>query len=415
MTTFPNKVIVTSCMGGSQGDLGVVRALGRAGVSVILLSEYASSIAQYSRYAVRMIHEPGFTQSPDSALACLMRIAETESHKPIIFPTADPDLTVLSNLRDKLEPHFHLFLSTRELIDTCLDKGKFFDFAKHLNFPIPHTYAPNDLEELIELSHSISYPTILKPLIPQTWSQPEIQRIVDEKKALVIDTPEALIDQYRAIAPLNKDMAIQDYIPGRDDRLYSLHIYMDRQGQPVAYFTGQKIRTYPTYAGIGCFVRSVYVPDIVSSGVDILRKLHYTGMALLQFKQDSRTGEFKLLEINPRASSWNLLAERCGVNLPYLACLETLGMDLPPRPRQNEGVNYVFFSHDIRAFLDYRKHGDWSTWAWLRSLLGRNVFQYWCLDDPKPFFVSVGRALMSAGKRVTRRVTRHLRPVHPAG
>lgn len=414
MEAFPNKVIVTSCLGGSQGDLGVVRALGRCGVSVILLSEYSSSIAQYSRYTERLVCEPSFTQNPAAALACLLEIAKSETHKPIIFPTADSDLTVLSNLREQLEPHFHLFLSTKALIETCLDKGKFFDFAQNLDFPIPHTYAPRSLDELVELSQRISYPTILKPLIPQTWSNPEIQRIVDEKKALVIENADDLIGWYKAISPLNKDMAVQDYIPGRDDRLYSLHIYTDRNGEPLAYFTGQKIRTYPTYAGIGCFVRSVYVPEIVSSGIEILRKLHYTGMALLQFKQDSRTGEFKLLEINPRASSWNLLAERCGVNLPYLACLETLGLDRPTPPIQKEGVHYVYFSHDIRAFRDYRKHGDWNTWTWLGSLLGKNVYQYWSLDDPTPFLVSIGRAGSKVWKRLTGRVVRK-QPVQSTG
>ncbi len=399
---FKNKVVVTSCLGGSQGDIGVVRSLGRAGIKVILLTEYATSLSRFSRYVERTVVEPEMTRSRAALKKALLDIAAAEEHKPVLFPTADPDLTLLSELKNELSPHFHEFLSHPQLIEVCLDKGKFFEFSRDLGFPIPNTHCPRNIEEVKEIAGQQSFPAILKPLVPQTWSQPKIQRLVDEKKALVINSAAELCETYEKIATLNSDMAIQDYIPGRDDRLYSLHIYVSRAGEVLGYFTGQKIRTFPTYAGIGCFVRSVYVPEIVDSGIDILRKLNYTGMALLQFKQDSRDGQYKLLEINPRASSWNILAERCGVNLAEIAYRDTLGESVVSRPTQMEGINYLYFGHDFRAFLDYRKHGDWSWFSWLRSLLGPKVFQLWCSDDPGPFWrsqrVFFGRVLKKVRK-----------------
>ena len=180
-------------------------------------------------------------------------------------------------------------------------------------------------------------------------------------------------------------MVVQEYVPGRDDALFSMHAYMDQDSRPLGVFTGQKVRTWPTHAGIGCFVRSVYVPELVEIGVDLLRRVRYTGLALLQFKRDARDGRYRLLEINARASSWNLLASACGVNLPYLAYRDAVGLPAKEPRRQKEGLRYVSFENDVRAFLDYRRHGEWTWLSWARSLVGRNVYQLLAWDDLKPF------------------------------
>jgi predicted ATP-grasp superfamily ATP-dependent carboligase len=197
---------------------------------------------------------------------------------------------------------------------------------------------------------------------------------------------------------------VQDYVPGRDDRLYSLHVYMDRQSRPLAWFTGRKLRTYPTYAGIGCFVESVVVSEIIEPGLAMLRRVGYTGFALLQFKRDERDGSFKLLEINPRSSSWNLLAAACGVNLPHVAYLDAIGEPPASPPAQREGVKYLFFDNDLRAFLDYRRHGDITAWQWLASLRGPKVYQLFAADDLGPFL----RDVEAKGQRVWRKLGRWL-------
>ena len=132
---------------------------------------------------------------------------------------------------------------------------------------------------------------------------------------------------------------------------------------------------------------------IVESGTRLLRDMGYTGVALLQFKRDERDGVFKLLEINPRASSWNLLPYACGVNIPYAAYSDVVGLPADPMTRQREGVRYIYFGHDRKAFMDYRRHGDCSWSDWLRSLVGRNVYQYFASDDPGPWMTLLKQKL----------------------
>lgn len=394
------KAVVLSCRGGSQGDLSVVRTLGREGVPVTVLSEYKESLALASRYCSEPIYLEGFTCDYKRTLNFLIDYANKQDKKPILFPTADPDLIFLSSQRDELEKYYHLYISRREIIENFMDKQKFYHFANKYNYPTPNTFIPNNLNDIVAISEKMQYPAIVKPALPLSWTDKRIQEIVDSKKAVTVGSRAELIDIYKKLSPYTNDALVQEYIHGGDDDLYSLHIYMNKESEPLGYFTGRKIRTYPTYAGIGCFVKSIYVEDIIKKGVEMLQKVNYSGLALLQFKRDSRSGEFKLIEINPRASSWNLLAYECGINLPFLAYADTVGIDMIRPGKQREGISYLFLKNDIKAYLDYRKHGEWTLLSWLNSLRGKKVYQIYASDDLNPFFVDLSRDM----KRVFRKL-----------
>ena len=48
------------------------------------------------------------------------------------------------------------------------------------------------------------------------------------------------------------------------------------------------------------------------------RELGFDGLVEVEFKRDPRDGELKLLDINPRVWGWHTLAQRAGVDFPYL-------------------------------------------------------------------------------------------------
>jgi predicted ATP-grasp superfamily ATP-dependent carboligase len=402
--TLAPDAVVLSCLGGSQGDLGVVRTLGRRGVRVVLVSEGDGGASALSRYVREHHRIPSFSDG-----AAVMKVLESIAHgrvgpdRPVLFPTADPDLDFVTRHRDELSRHFALVNPPPSIVEPCLDKSRFLSFATAHGFPVPETWCPDSAEEVQQIGRLGRFPLILKPSFPPSWGREPLASQLQHKKALTLNTPDELEHWYRRIAAIDPKLVIQDYVPGRDDRLYSLHVYMDRSSQPLAWFTGRKLRTYPTYAGIGCFVESVLVPEIIETGLSMLRRVGYTGLALLQFKRDDRDGSFKLLEINPRSSSWNLLAAACGVNLPYVAYADAIGLPAAPVPVQREGVKYIFLENDFLAFLDYRRHGDLSTWQWVTSLLGPKVCQLFAADDLRPFLHNLAA---KAGRlwRKTRRV-----------
>ena len=128
----------------------------------------------------------------------------------------------------------------------------------------------------------------------------------------------------------------------------------------------------------------------------------------MNFKRDCRTGEFLLLEINPRVSQWGILTTRCGVNLPWLAWRDAQGLPAPdPAPPVRAGRWYVNGLKDLRAVRQYRAEGltRWSDY--LRSLLRWPlVCQTLSLDDPRPALVLTSRWIarkMKASRQSPRR------------
>ena len=409
--------VVLSCLGGSQGDLGVVRALGREGVRVVLVDE-GPGAAAWSRYVAERYRVPGFGHD-GAVLEVLERVAAPHCgtsaenaapfhhpHKPVLIPTADPDLDFVTRHRDRLERHFALVSPRAELVRACLDKARFAAWAADHHLPVPRTWRPQGLQAVQAIDQEATFPLILKPVYPPSWTREPVCTMVGGLKALTVGDACALEQAYRRIAAVDPALVVQDFIPGRDDRLYSLHAYLDAQSRPLAWFAGRKLRTYPVDAGIGCLVESVHEPALVDEGLAALQRVGWTGFALMQFKHDPRDGRFKLLEINPRTSSWNLLAAACGVNLPWIACRDAMGLPPLAPPRQRNGLRYLYLENDWRAFLDYRRRGELSTWGWLASMRRVRVCQLLALDDPGPFLhdlsVKTGRAWRALARAVGR-------------
>lgn len=396
--TLPPALVFES-EGGAEGTLSVVRTLGRRGVPVTLVTDDAASISARSRYCTRAVLRPGYSRPTPDNVAFLVDLARETGGRPVLFPTADPDLLLLSCARDALAPHARHFLAARETLHALADKRRFMSLARAKGLPVPATWAPEDRDAAIAASRAARYPVVLKPANPTSWMIAPVVCRVGDRKALIVHDAAELVATYDAIAPHSTDVLLQEYIPGPDESHYSLHAYFDRGSSPVACFTGRKIRVYPPHAGSGCFVESVHVEPMVRDGLEALRRLRYTGIAVINFKQDERTGDFLIHEINPRVSQWNLLATRSGVDVPFTAYADTAGVPYERPGRQRDGVRYVYLRRDLRAFAAYRRHGEWTWRRYLGSFRLPLVFQVLAADD-------MGVSIASLAQRARGRLRR---------
>ncbi len=397
-----NTTVVLSCMGGEQGEIGVVRTLGRQGVPITVLSESEDTIVPRSRYCNKTIYMDNLSADYAKTLNILIDYAKKEDRKPVLFPTADPDLKLISDLREELEKYYYLIVTRKDLVDGFMDKRKFFDIADRHRFPIPGTFLPNSLEDVVTLSKKLRYPAIVKPSVPSAWTKRAVQEIVQHKKAVIVRSRDHLLDICTKLAAYSMDMIIQEYIGGSDDNHYDLHVYMNKKSEPIAFFTGRKTRIYPAYAGTGCFVESLYINDLVEQGLQMLKEVSFTGLANINYKRDPTTNDFKLLEINPRVSSWNILDARCGVNLPFIAYADAVGISFERPIKQRENVKYVYLESDFKAFLEYRRNGHWTLRTWLCSLRGKKVYQMFAIDDLMPFLVDMRKKMYALVKKLLR-------------
>jgi D-aspartate ligase len=398
-------VLVTACSGADDGPLSVIRALGRAGVTVDVLAEDHRSLTIHSRYTRRHFVLPGFTREAEEALALMRHYAKGEEQTPVLFPTADTDLLLLSDNRHELADCFKLILPPQHLVTNLVDKALFSKLAVELELPVPRTIAAHEITDIGVSCKEIDYPVLLKPSHPDLWRSPEASGLLFNKKALRIDTSEQLLRVYSKLHELDPKFIIQELVPGTDEEHFDIHVYMDKQSRPISYFTGQKLRIEPPYAGSGCFVQSRKIPEIADISLNFLKAMNYTGLANINFKRHCQTGEFFLLEINPRVSQWNILATECGINLALIAYQEATDQTMEGEGVEQEtaGRYYLSFHRDWRAFLEYHRNHDWSWLGYLSSLFQRRmVYQIFALDDLIPMLKKIEYSF-SAGLQYVQR------------
>ena len=204
---------------------------------------------------------------------------------------------------------------------------------------------------------------------------------------------------------------IQPYISGGDDHIYSFHAYLNQHSEPLAYFAGRKIRNYPRDCGLSTFLELVKEPEVISLGLQILRKLIFVGPVKLDFKKDAGSGRFYLLEINARFTLWNHLGVACGINIPLAAYADLTGQPTSLQTEYRTGVRWLSFGNDFRSFLrDYHREGDLSWAQYLMSLSGPKVYPIFDWRDPLPMAVTIWRHLgiraFKLGARLVSAVTK---------
>ena len=152
-------------------------------------------------------------------------------------------------------------------------------------------------------------------------------------------------------------------------------------------FCGRKLRQTRENQGSARVGEAVWVDAVVEDGLRLLRALEYTGVSQVEFKRDSRTGEFKLMEVNPRLWQWHGLASVCGVDLPMIAYLDLIGRPPAPVKMSREGRRWAI-----------------TVIAGTRNGLQRPPYTdaVWAADDPAP-------ALTQAGRMVTKAARQHPR------
>lgn len=370
--------------GGSRADLGLVRSLGRAGIPVHLLTWQRTSVTGESRY-VRQTHAfLQFDADDEERVARLRAIARSLPARPVVLASGDRALRFLSRHRHAFEDVIDHDLAPMHVIDACLEKARFAKLATQLGLPVPRSWAPASIASAQVLADELTYPLFVKPL-REEMSASAPPGPGAPGKGWQVTSATDLKDRCRWLEFYGvRRVLIQEYIPGPDSGLVSVHVYVEPSGRVAGTFSGEKLRVWPPDAGVGTHVVSRRNEALITLATRMLVQLRYTGFAILQFKRDARDGTMKLLEINCRYGTWTELPSQAGCNFPVVAYAAITGQHLPPLA-QREDVVWLDLARDVAAFAACRRAqaGSWSTY--LRSLTGARCWAFFATDDPMPF------------------------------
>jgi D-aspartate ligase len=84
-------------------------------------------------------------------------------------------------------------------------------------------------------------------------------------------------------------------------------------------------------------------------------------------KRDSRDGQLKLIEANPRYSVTSDAAPPAGVDIGWLHYLDLIGIDVQPVQQNSFQYRHIVLRRDFKTFRSYRKAGLLSWGEFFRS------------------------------------------------
>lgn len=390
----PAIVIGLDCMTGLQ----TARVLARRGVPVIAIASDRHHFCCRTNVCERIIYNA--TSGPE-LLSCLADLQQQLGQKAVLVPCTDMSVLTISRARKQLEQGFLMRLADAETIELLMDKVQFYRYAQQHNLPIPTTYLLENRADAEHAAQSLSYPCILKPPIktPLWESHTKV-------KAFQIASAEELLETYDMCAPWADLLMAQQWVNGGDDELYSSNSYFNTDSEALVMFVSRKVRQWPIKTGTSTMGIDYRNDTVVAETLRLFQGVGFAGLAYLELKRDSVTGQHYIIEPNiNRPTGRSAMAEAAGVELLYTMYCDVVGLPLPSQRQQRyTGLKWVDIRRDTQAAAALWRRGELSGADWYRSLSGNLTHAIADRRDPMPFVGDVWRALRLAFGAATRKI-----------
>ncbi len=329
--------------------LAIARSLGKRGVPVYGVDNHKFEIGHKSKY-VKSSELSYISYKDKSLVNRLIDFAKKYSEKkPVLYFAGDEYLFSLIDHIDILNRYYILPECYRNgSAKTCLNKKSFYNQCNHLNLDIPATIYLNKNSSIDQILQQIKLPVLLKPVFGHKW-----KAILAGKKVFIIYNAAQLNRLFATFKDEIKHFMLQELIPGKDDSIYQLSVFIDDNGIVREVMCSRKIRQHPNKFGIGSYITTTWRDDLVRIGLDDLAKLGFKGICDIEYKFDARYDHWRLIEINPRVGMYFALCEYAGLNLVWNSyCYFIDRKDLMEKSgRQKDGLSWQYLARDIPAIF----------------------------------------------------------------
>lgn len=245
-----------------------------------------------------------------------------ESGKSLLIPCHDVYVRLLVDNASAIDPYFVYNCPTREIVDSFLVKEKFYKTYEKSGLPFARTiYIDCKEKETAPMPFDIVYPLIIKPSNAIEYGHHHFEGQPKVYKATTPNSARDFINKVKS-SGYTDTLIVQEFIPGDDSALFDCVFYCNKQGKPeLASFAQIGLQEHgPTAIGnctvlINGYNQYGHTEETVEKLKSFLESIHYTGFCEFDLKYDSREGNFKVLEINPRQARSSYYLNALGCNL----------------------------------------------------------------------------------------------------
>jgi len=360
-----------------HAGLAVTRSLGRAGIPVTGISWNPHDFGLKSRYLAEKYLVEG-----DRAVLDAVR-AEAAGDRVVLFPERDEHVEWALDHWDDANAVSDMPLpADREAVVRLRRKDVLPVVAAEAGVPSPGTVLADGDDSVREAG--LRAPMVVKAVEGQEFA------LTFGQKALVAESVDEALAVARVASERGFQTIVQEIVPDSHERIYSLLAYVARDGRPLVTLVGRKVRQGPLRFGTSAVFEVDYEPTVLDQGLRLLKAAGYTGIAHVEFAQDPRDGEFRVLEVNTRLPVWAALAANRHLDLPRIVYDDLSGREVSPLPTFKDDLTWVYLAKDVHVSLQMARRRELGPRRFLREYLrqpkARAIF---ARDDPLPAVASL--------------------------
>jgi len=387
--------------------LAIVRSLARAGHDVHVCSRLAKPLSGASRFCRGSHRVPDPREDLDAFSAALLDVVARE-RVDLVVPVTDLSAHAVPAIR-QADVGAQVVFAPYDAYSDISDKDLLLSVARELGIPVPTGVrvdrAPAGVPSLGVADGTIRFPAVVKP----TRSVVPVGRGLASFGVRMVASEDELSTALAAYPTEAYPLLVQERVVGPG---LGAFVLADR-GRVVATFGHRRLRAKPPTGGVSVYRESVVLREDVRLHAErLVERFGWTGVAMVEFKEDAASGTPYLMEVNGRFWGSLQLAIDAGVDFPRLLLESVLG----PAPAPVESYRLGVRSRWLMGDLDHliwllrtpgrarREHPDLP--GRLRGL-GRFLipwrpgdrFEVLRITDPMPFARELASWLRGAARR----------------
>lgn len=296
----------------ARHGLEAIRCLGLEGLQVTAGSSKRLNAGRLSRFADRSVTYPEPETEPEAFIQAIERELGTRAYD-MLLPVNGPTVELVVEHTSRLTEWTNIPFPSHEKLRIGTNKRRTIEAARDIDIPHPKTLFSGE-SSLETVDRELDYPLVIKPV-----------RGSGRLGVSICDSFAELVRFARQAIEAHGPVLFQEFIPNGGERgVYTLY---DSSHSPVGRTVQRRIRSHPPEGGASTYRETVEDSELVALADELLTALDWQGLAMIEFRIDDRTGEPKLMEINPRLWGSLALSRYAGVNFPYLLYQLIIGED----------------------------------------------------------------------------------------
>jgi predicted ATP-grasp superfamily ATP-dependent carboligase len=311
------RILVTDCW--TNKALSVVRSLGLAGVEVHALAHKRIGAALWSAFVSRRIMSPD-PWSDGESYAVFLRELLAGGGVDCVMPLDEPSIKALHAMRGEIIKNnstLILCLPPEGAFAKASDKWTTLCLAREAEVPVPESYLPSGDTAIADALQALHFPLVIKP------------RSSSGSRGLkVAESEQDFRKYYPQIRERYGEPILQQCIP-RSGQGLGVGL-LARNGRILVSYSYKRLREFPVSGGPSTLRETTDDPLLKEYAARLMQVLNWTGVAMVEFKEDPASGIPLLMEINARFWGSLELAHVAGINFPYLLYQVFNGRDISP-------------------------------------------------------------------------------------